>query len=153
MKTRSIVIAITSAAALTATAWTTAAARPPGPRLLQLDAKFQQAKTVDVAPHGPSLGDEQVVSGVLRNGNGNGVGQFGFVCTLVGVSHNATLEHCAGWGTLRQGQITVAGMSAGQDNRHTWSITGGTGTYRQARGEVHIDDLSSTESRIVLQLR
>lgn len=152
MKTRATLIGIAGAAALATAAWAPAAAAPASSDGVHLDARFAQAKTVDVAPVGPSLGDEQVVNGLLRDRSGKKVGRFGFICSLVGVHGKNTLEHCAGWGALKQGQITVAGMSAGQDTRHVWAITGGTGAYRQARGQIKIHDLTPTNSHITLQL-
>jgi len=117
---------------------------------LQLRAQFQQATTLDLGAPGRSIGDEQVASGVLLDRAGKAVGTFGFTCTWVGVTRDNNLESCAGWGSLRDGQVLVAGMSRFRDERHTWAIVGGTGAYRSSRGEATIHDLSDTASDVIL---
>jgi hypothetical protein len=56
-----------------------------------------------------------------------------------------------------QGQVTAQGVRTGalnqrQPPRFTLAITGGTGAYNTARGQVRIVDLNATDSRLTLTL-
>ena len=79
------------------------------------------------------------------------VGEDGGVCTVTRVEEDggSTLL-CSGSNSLPGGQITVSGLvSYGPDEEfkkepYFFAITGGTGKYRNARGEVKITELGST---------
>ncbi len=58
---------------------------------------------------------------------------------------------------LPEGQITLQGVRTGslssrQPPRFTLAITGGTGAYKTAHGQVRIVDLNVTDSRLTLTL-
>jgi hypothetical protein len=63
-----------------------------------------------------------------------------------------------GTNSLPDGQVTVQGLvSYGPHEEvkadpYFFAITGGTGKYRGARGEVRIEDVSSSEARITLRI-
>jgi hypothetical protein len=45
-------------------------------------------------------------------------------------------ERCDGWGALEGGDLIFSGMSRFETNTQTWAITGGTGIYQTARGQI-----------------
>ena len=64
---------------------------------------------------------------------------------------------CVATLALPEGQICVQGvrtgsLSAQQPPRFTLAITGGTGAYKTAHGQVRIVDLNATDSRLTLTL-
>jgi hypothetical protein len=123
-----------------------------GPQTFKLRADNQQNKTIHVAPGRGSLGDEQVTSGVLVDVNGQRAGTFGITCTLVAVHPKYTLERCDGWGQLTGGQLTIAGASRSNTSHTTWAITGGTGRYQTARGQIQLDPLNNHQTAVTVTL-
>ena len=98
----------------------------------------------------PSLGDALVFSestdGVLGEGSGYGRCDLHEVDLTAGT---ATL-HCASTVEAADGSITFQGPTrVGLEPPEllepaTWAITGGTGDYREARGELHITEFEGT---------
>jgi len=111
-----------------------------------------QTKTIRIGPARVSLGDEQVTSGVLVGVNGQRAGSFGITCTLVAVHPKYTLERCHGWGQLARGQLTIAGASRSNTSHATWAITGGTGRYQTARGEIQLHPLNNHQTAVTVNL-
>jgi hypothetical protein len=121
-----------------------------GPQTFKLRADNQQTKTIRITPGRVSLGDEQVTSGVLVDANGRRAGTFGITCTLIAVYPQYTLERCDGWGQLTGGQLTIAGISRSNTSHATWAITGGTGNYQTARGELQLDQLNNHQTAVTV---
>jgi hypothetical protein len=126
-----------------------AAAHGKHKRVLRVVATQNQFQPVDVAPAGPSLGDEFVFSETLTR-HGREVGVSGVVCTATEVTppYEVTTFHCVATLSLRRGQITLQGLveiqGEGDMGPFTVAITGGTGAYRGAGGEARIRDVSPT---------
>lgn len=106
---------------------------------------------VDHDPPEYSMGDQYVFTNDLLRG-GTKVGEDGGVCTVSRIAEDgASTLYCSGSNTLPGGQITTAGLvtygadEAFKKEPYFFSITGGTGKYRTARGEVKITELGSTE--------
>ena len=123
-----------------------------GPQTFNLRADNEQTKTIRVSTASVGLGDEQVTSGVLVDVNGRRAGTFGITCTLIAVYHQYTLERCDGWGQLTGGQLTIAGISRSNTRHATWAITGGTGNYQTARGEIQLDQLNNHQTAVTVTL-
>ena len=123
-----------------------------GPQTFNLRADNQQTKTIRVAPARVTLGDEQVTSGVLVDVNGQRAGTFGITCTQIAVYPQYTLERCDGWGQLTGGQLTIAGISQSNTSHATWAITGGTGSYQTARGEIQLNQLNNHQTAVTVTL-
>jgi hypothetical protein len=123
-----------------------------GPQTFNLRADNQQTKTIHITPGRVSLGDEQVTSGVLIDANGQRAGTFGITCTLIAAYPQYTLERCDGWGQLTGGQLTIAGISRSKSSHATWAITGGTGRFQTARGEVQVDQLNNHQTAVAVTL-
>ena len=56
--------------------------------------------------------------------------------------------------TVRGSQITATGILIGSDTVHGFdaAVTGGTGKFRGAEGEVHVQFLANNSSRFTYQL-
>lgn len=106
---------------------------------------------VDVGEEGFSEADQFVFANDLFSG-GTKVGEDGGVCTATRVEEDfASTLYCVGGNSLPGGQIDTAGLvSYGADEElkeepYFFAITGGTGKYRTAHGEVRIKELGSAE--------
>jgi hypothetical protein len=119
-------------------------------KVLHLRGVQVESQLVDVAPKGPepSLGDSFVLSeNLLRDGHK--VGISGVVCTFVRLQHPPSAVECVITARLGSDQLTAQGLSFDQP-RNVFAITGGTGRWRNAGGQVVVRDVSETESDITL---
>jgi hypothetical protein len=119
-------------------------------KVLHLRGVQVESQLVDVAPKGPepSLGDSFVLSeNLLRDGHK--VGISGVVCTFVRLQHPPSAVECVITARIGSDQLTVQGLSFDQP-RNVFAITGGTGRWRNAGGQVVVRDVSETESDITL---
>jgi hypothetical protein len=104
--------------------------------LAQAD-KTLQPTFVDTGKPGPSAGDLAVIhDGVVLNSAP--AGSYNQVCTLaaLGSSPFTSEFECVGSITLKDGTITMAGPFVPAKAEPSAAITGGTGQYRTAHGEV-----------------
>ncbi len=113
---------------------------------------------LDFNEKGPSLGDQFVFTDNLFK-NGKRVGEDHGSCTLVritgtGASAEFTV-HCQVTLVLAAGQITLQGAVTftGQGPQtNTVAITGGTGAYQTAHGQVRVREVSETRTELTVQL-
>ena len=141
-------IAIVAAGAAAATVLTaSASATSSGGATLRLTAKA--AATVAISPcrtcvrsvpAGIHVGTVADQYGILINGRGARVGHFVNWFTQV-TPGDLLLDLTL---VLGQGQITAHGIEPFAANRGTLAITGGTGLYQSAGGEVRFRDISHT---------
>jgi hypothetical protein len=128
---------------------------------IQLTATLFANKDFDLDPSGLSLGDYFVVTEDLFR-QGKKVGTDHAICTITrlepptGTPKRGALQ-CVVTLVLPEGQITVQGVRTGslsqqQPPRFTLAITGGTGAYKTAHGQVRIVDINATDSRLTLTL-
>ena len=122
-----------------ALAVTTASAHDGQTRTISLEQadKTLQPTFADTGKPGPSAGDLAVIhDGVLRNGVP--AGSYNQVCTLasLGSSPFTSEFECVGSITLKDGTITMAGPFVPAKPEQSAAITGGTGDYRTAHGEI-----------------
>jgi hypothetical protein len=128
---------------------------------IQLTATSFANQDVDVGPSGLSLGDYFVATENLFR-QGKKVGTDHAVCTLTRLepptgTPKRFAAQCLVTLLLPEGQITLQGvrtgsLSAQQPPRFTLAITGGTGAYKTAHGQVRIVDINATDSRLTLTL-
>lgn len=126
--------------------------------VLPLLAKEVQETFVDAGDPDYSQGDVFVFNNHLFRGDKK-VGEDGGACTVSRVaSDGASTVHCSGSNSLPGGQIATAGLidyGPGEEfkqNPYALPITGGTGKYRTARGEVTIKELSAHEFRLTFKV-
>jgi hypothetical protein len=92
---------------------------------------------------GPSVGDRLIFSADLFDHQDHNVGRDGADCVVVRIGRSRPpaaeqVVQCMVTVQLAVGQITFQGLAQGTENR--FAVTGGTGTYRRARGEAQIID-------------
>jgi len=110
-------------------------------RLLAVFTEFDA--NIDVGAPGFSLGDEVVFSGDLLR-NGKQVGRIGVVCTFVSTANKNRVEaQCPTTSILPGGQITTQGTIVNRSLNFTLPITGGSGRYLGASGQVVSRDVST----------
>jgi hypothetical protein len=98
---------------------------------------------IDVGAPGFSLGDMVVFSGNLLR-NGEQVGRIGVICTFVSTQNEARVEaQCPTTSILPGGQITTQGTIVNRSLNFTLPITGGSGRYQGAGGQVVSRDVST----------
>jgi hypothetical protein len=120
--------------------------------VLHLRAEANRPTTyVDLGEADYSEADQFVFANDLFSGDTK-VGEDGGVCTVTRVEEDgASTLYCVGGNSLPGGQINTAGLvTYGADEEfreepYFFAITGGTGKYRTAHGEVRIQELGSTE--------
>jgi Allene oxide cyclase barrel like domain len=121
-----------------------------GGQVIRLTTKQVHQGFVDHGTPGFSVDDQFVFSNDLYR-NGEKVGEDGGTCTVTRIASAPTL-HCLGTNSLPGGQISVQGLAA-PGEPFELAITGGTGRYRGARGQVFGENTSPTEMSIRLVLR
>ena len=115
-----------------------------GGQTIRVTAAFTEFDpNIDVGAPGFSLGDEVVFSGNLLR-NGEQVGRIGVVCTFVSTANAARVEaQCPTTSILPGGQITTQGTIINRSLNFTLPITGGSGRYLGASGQVVSHDVST----------
>ena len=100
--------------------------------------KELQPTLVDTGTPGPSVGDLAIARDEILFENGSPAGTSRQTCTLVDLASSpftSTFE-CAGSIALHDGTITTEGPFLPSAPEQVDAITGGTGAYKTARGEV-----------------
>jgi hypothetical protein len=132
---------------------------------INLTAKTFQEAELDLGATGFTLGDRFVFSDDLFQ-NGRNVGLVGVECTAVRIlpqplpadqEPQSVTFNCVGAFDLRQGQVTLQGLLTFNQQTEegapiTAAVTGGTGRFRTAHGQIRVINTSETESRIKLKL-
>ena len=127
-----------------------AAAGASKQRDIRVDSFVTELNVVDVAPTGASLGDQVVFSERLLVGTSQ-VGHEGAVCTAVSVERNEYL--CIATFSFPDGQISAQGLVLfGNPTPYAGPITGGSGRYQGAAGELRVTPVSATEGIQTLHL-
>lgn len=108
----------------------------------RVTATVTESSYVDLGATGPSLGDEIVFTGPLSQG-GQQTGHQGAVCTTVSLERQEA--QCVATYSFRGGQITAQALVVlNSPDAYDVAITGGTGRYRDAKGEVHVLPATAT---------
>jgi hypothetical protein len=106
-----------------------------------VDSFVTELNAVDVAPAGASLGDQVVFSEKLLVGARH-VGHEGAVCTAVSLERNEYL--CIATFSFGDGQISAQGLVLfGNPAPYAVPITGGSGKYQGAAGELRVTPVSA----------
>jgi hypothetical protein len=122
-----------------------------GGQVIRLTTKQVHQGFVDHGAPGFSVDDAFVFSNDLYR-NGEKVGEDGGTCTVTRIaSSGATTLHCLGTNSLPGGQISVQGLAA-PGEPFELAVTGGTGRYSKARGQVFGENTSPTEMSIRIVL-
>lgn len=115
-------------------------------RVVSITEEFAE---LDLGAEGESLGDQFVFSSKLLK-DGDVVGHDGVVCTLVSVERQE--GQCVATTWFDDGQITVQGLINFTEDPPAVPITGGSGKYEGAEGELHIRPVSETKEVLTFHL-
>ena len=127
-----------------------------GIKIVRVTEITVQQADIDLGESGDSLGDQFIFSGDLFK-HGKKVGIDGGVCTIVRLEPmvSATAQ-CVATAELPKGQITVQGLLTFTEETEGepsfLAITGGTGKYREAQGQLKIDQASETEAQLTFKI-
>lgn len=115
-------------------------------RVVSITEEFAE---LDLGAEGESLGDQFVFSSKLLKG-GDVVGHDGVVCTLVSVERQE--GQCVATTWFDDGQITAQALVNFTEDPPVVPITGGSGKYKGAEGELHIRPVSETKEVLTFHL-
>lgn len=130
----------------------------PAPRTTTIEVveKGTAINLVDVAPADSALGDQLIGTGDLIGRDGRKVGTSSFV----GVSTDArprTAELLTFVYELPGGKITTSGTArlsaTGPVFDATFAVTGGTGTYKNASGEVRVVQETVERAKVTFRIQ
>ena len=120
---------------------------------LVLTERVTSFTPLDLGAPGASTGDQFTGTGDLFDARGNKVGTSAFTCIVAGVG----VSQCSQVYELSGGKLATAGTT--RPNFTTsplfdelLAVTGGTGTYRGATGEVRLVQHSFTEATLTINL-
>jgi hypothetical protein len=119
-----------------------------GKRVIRVVSVNTEEDFLDLGAQGFSLGDEFVFTSSLRK-SGEEVGHTGVVCTTTSVEREEV--QCVATASFSDGQITVQGLLAGEPETFVLPVTGGSGAYEGADGELQVREVSDT--REILRFR
>jgi hypothetical protein len=122
--------------------------------VIRLLAKSVVAETLDLGDTGESVGDQEVFSDDVYQ-DGTKVGSLDGSCTTTRLEATATTVNCTVTLTLPEGQITAQGairFDASFTGTFYVAITGGTGDYDEAQGQVKVRFISDTDSKLKVML-
>ena len=118
-------------------------------RTIRVISINQEEAFIDVGKPDFSLGDQFVFSSRLMR-HGKQVGHTGVACTITSVRMEES--QCVGTARFRAGQITIQGLLAGEPGTFVFPITGGSGAYEGAEGELEVRDLSPRRELLTFRL-
>jgi hypothetical protein len=122
---------------------------PDGERVIRVVSINTEEEFLDLGAEGPSLGDEFIFTSKLLR-SGNEVGHTGVVCTFTSLEREEV--QCLATASFSHGQITVQGLIAGEPETFVLPITGGSGSYEGADGELHVREVSDTREILTFHL-
>jgi hypothetical protein len=111
---------------------------------------------IDLGAPGLSAGDQQIITMDVFAGSKR-VGESHVVCTMVRVdpTTKASITQCDNVTSLPGGQIVAAGIvTSAQEEQSpfTQAITGGTGAYRNAHGQLTVSEAGPQPAVLTFQL-
>ena len=117
------------------------------PRTFTVVRKITQFVGQTAVPDTTTPGDRfEFTSDLLQNGEV--VGHQGAMCTVVGVDGDDYTNLCQGTYELRGGTIAAQTLSGVNPS----AITGGTGQFKNVRGQITTEILSDTRARVTFAL-
>jgi hypothetical protein len=123
-------------------------------QVISLLAKGGQETNLDLGKKGFSQGDQEVVALTLFR-DGKKIGEAGNLCQFVRVTEASAADLCQVDMSLPAGQITAHGLvtsTPAGPGTYLLAITGGTGAYQTAHGQVKITATATNEVPITVYL-
>ena len=135
----------------------TSASAHDGGKTFQLTGKvLGPPAQIDLGAPGPSVGDQQIITMDVFNGPKR-VGESHVLCTVVRFdpATNASIAQCDNVTSLPGGAITASGVvtSAEEEQKpFIQAITGGTGAYRNAHGQLTVSEAGPQPATLHFEL-
>lgn len=121
-------------------------------RILRLTTRNVQQASPDLGDPGLSVGDRFIFFDDVFQ-DGEKVGTRGVECVVVRFNPPDETDQCVTTMSLSRGQISTQGLiTVTAPGPRTLAITGGTGTFRTAHGEVKVTQESETVEQLTLKL-
>jgi hypothetical protein len=119
---------------------------------LRFRSHTEQEALIDVGKKGDSLGDQVVFNESLRARHSGDDGETHGVCTITALDRGDATLQCLVTARLDDGDLTIQGLVETDERTATLAVTGGTGDYTGASGEVRVRFISNTRSHITVDL-
>jgi hypothetical protein len=120
-----------------------------GQRTIRVVSVLEDEAFVDLGDEGESVGDQFVFTSKFLKG-GEEVGHDGVVCTIVSLERQEA--QCVATAWFDDGQITAQALVSFAEEPPVVSITGGSGKYKGAEGELHIRPVTETKEILIFRL-
>ena len=118
-------------------------------RTIRVVSVLEEEEFLDLGAEGESVGDQFIFTSKLLKG-GEQVGHDGVVCTIVSLERQEA--QCVGTSWFSGGQITLQALVSFAEEPPAVPITGGSGKYEGAEGELHIRPVSETKEVLTFHL-
>jgi hypothetical protein len=100
-----------------------------------------------------TIGDQFIEHDVLKNqAQTQRIGTLDAICTFTNVSEAHPTVHCVATVTLGRGTLEVAGLLDFADEKGHVAITGGTGHFDEADGQLTLQAINDTDVRITFDI-
>ncbi|CRZ15841.1 MULTISPECIES: allene oxide cyclase barrel-like domain-containing protein [Mycolicibacterium] len=123
----------------------------PEPITLTLEVKNDHVAKHDFGKPGMDVGDMDIFSDILSV-NGKQVGYDGGACFFTNVTPEKPMTYCELTIQLDEGQIFARSLTPHTLAPFTMAITGGTGEYADARGELTVSGVATPDEKYELKL-
>jgi hypothetical protein len=120
-----------------------------GKRTIRVVSVLEEEAFVDLGDKGESLGDQFLFTSKLLKG-GDEVGHDAVVCTIVSLERQEA--QCVATAWFSDGQITAQVLVTVTEEPSAVPITGGSGKYKGAEGEIHIRPVTETKEILTFLL-
>lgn len=121
------------------------------PVTLTLDVENDQVAKHDFGKPGMDVGDMDIFSDILSI-DGKQVGYDGGACFFTNVTPDKPMTYCELTINLDEGQIFARSLTPHTLAPFTMAITGGTGEYADARGELTVSGVATPDEKYELRL-
>lgn len=127
----------------------TTAGATDGVQFINLKVQNDQYAAIDVGAAGVSVGDTYAFSDTLT---GDATGEDGGTCEVVRVEGEKITTNCVISLLLPKGTITVQSLWVRGASPLIMAVTGGTGAYRNARGDMVVTDIQTPQEAYRIRL-
>ncbi|MFF0738870.1 dirigent protein [Streptomyces sp. NPDC004111] len=115
--------------------------------VIELQLKDLEYETLDLGKAGPSLGDMSVYCATAVE-KGRVVGRGGGTSQVLSVSGGKVTSQVVITVELKRGTLTMQSLRSDDASSLDMAITGGTGDFRDARGNVRYWDINTPKERL-----
>lgn len=151
--TLTLAAAAVAASGLGIAATSAGASTSPASAVLHLVEHRVQESQIDLGKTGPSTGDELLLSGTLTGPGGKPAGDDSGLCTVTVFDQQRQFAICTVALRLAGGQLLVAGQESLSGTDQSFAVTGGTGAFRHARGQLVVHQINPTTRQVTVDLR